>query len=108
MVVQRWTNFLTSLQPSPRFQEEEARLGPSHLVPRLGNFMTSLSFCLAWFLFRLLRREYLEMRKGMEGETFLFIKQILPGKIHSGAFLCVFEFELVYLSHFLEISKGRK
>lgn len=77
MVVQRWTNFLTSLQPSPRFQEEEARLGPSHLVPRLGNFMTSLSFCLAWFLFRLLRREYLEMRKGMERETFLFIKQIL-------------------------------
>lgn len=38
----------------------------------------------------------------------MFIKQILPVKIHSGAFLCVFEFELVYLSHFLEISKGRK
>lgn len=56
MVVHRWTNFLTRLQPSPRFQEEEARLGPSHLVPRLGNFMTSLSFCMAWFLFRLLRK----------------------------------------------------
>lgn len=37
MVVQRWTDFLTTLirlQPSPKFQEEEARLGPSHLVPR--------------------------------------------------------------------------
>ena len=34
MVVQRWTDFLTRLQPSPKFQEEEARLGLSHLVPR--------------------------------------------------------------------------
>lgn len=28
----------------------------------------------------------------------MFIKQILPVKNHSGAFLCVFEFELVYQS----------
>lgn len=42
--------------------------------------MTSLSFCLAWFLLRLLRREYLEMREEMEGEIFfLFVKQILLG-----------------------------
>ena len=40
----------------PQIPGREARLGPSHLVPRLGNFMTSLSFCLAWFLFRLLRK----------------------------------------------------
>lgn len=31
--------------------------------------------------------------------------QILPVKIHSDSFICVFEFELVYLSHFLETSK---
>lgn len=34
MVVQRWTDFLTRLQPSPKSQEGEARLGPSHLGPR--------------------------------------------------------------------------
>lgn len=49
---------------------------------------------------------------GLEGLMFtqshvflMFIKQILPVKIHSGSFFCVFEFELVYLSHFLKISK---
>jgi hypothetical protein len=37
----------------------------------------------------------------------MFIKQLdLPVKIHSGSFFCVFEFELVYLSHFLEKPKG--
>ena len=71
-MLQKGLNFLTRLQPSPRFQEEEARLGSSHLVPRLPNFMTSLSFRLAWFLFRLLRREYLEMREEME--RFFFVR----------------------------------